>query len=93
MPPAFGGSQAIADAINDAGCRFEARSPSSNACTIDRLSTEERFVVANTTVQFCGTINSVLAFAHGLDTTLTVRVLDTDGRPGPPASIVVRVDG
>jgi hypothetical protein len=91
VPPAFGGSQAIANAINDLGCRFGARSPSGNACTVDRLSSEERFVVANTTVQFCGAVDSLLRFRQA-DTTLTVRVLDTEGRPGPSASIVVRVD-
>jgi hypothetical protein len=95
VPPGFDGSQATANAIKDFGCRFEARSPSINACTVDRLSSDERFVMANTTVQFCTSIDSVLAFPRMplRDTVLTVRVLDIDGRPGPSASIVVRVQG
>lgn len=90
-PPVFGGSQVAADAINDLGCRYGARSFDSDACTRD-FSAISGFVDPTTTVQFCPNIGigSELAFASG-DTLLTVRVRNIVGQLGPAARIVIRV--
>lgn len=93
-PPMFGGSQRAADAINDLGCRFDARTSSLFACTRDEQTLSGAFVKAGTTVQFCTSagVGSEIAFPHG-DTILTLRVLDVLGQPGPSVSIVIRVPG
>jgi hypothetical protein len=91
-PPAFGGTQAASNAINDLSCRFDARTNSSLACTRDPFQQVESFVSSDTTVQFCTNpgIGAELAFPVG-DTTVTARVLDILGQPGHPVSIVIRV--
>jgi hypothetical protein len=93
-PAAFGGSQAISNAINDLSCRFDARAVATSACTRDPFQQEGTFVGQGTTVQFCtgAGVGAELAFPIG-DTILTARVLDDGGFPGPPQSIVVRVFG
>lgn len=91
-PPAFGGSQAIANAINDFSCRFEPRRFTTDACTRD-ANGDDRFVsTGSRIVQFCSEVGVgvELSFAIG-DTRLTARALDAAGHPGPPASIIVRV--
>ena len=89
-PPVFGGSQAVANAINDLSCRFNARSVAGDACTRDESATS-RFVDPTTSVQFCPRvgIGSELAFPAG-DTLLTVRVRNNLGQLGETASIVIR---
>jgi len=91
-PPAFTGSQAISNAINDFSCRFDARANSTLACTRDPFTQMSTFVGGNSTVQFCTTtgVGDEIAFPVG-DTILTARVRDVVGQPGPPTSIVVRV--
>jgi hypothetical protein len=91
-PPVFGGSQAISNAINDLACRFEARGSSTFACTRDPFTQMEGFVSTASTVQFCTNpgVGAEIAFPPG-DTTLSVRIRDVLGQPGPPASIVIRV--
>ena len=88
----FGGSQADSNAINDLSCRFDARTASGLACTRDAFQQVEGFVSNDSTVQFCSSpgVGSEIAFPPG-DTTVTARVLDIVGQPGPPASIVIRV--
>jgi hypothetical protein len=90
-PPMFGGSQAAANAINDLGCRFNARTSSGDACTKNNQQ-DASFVVPSTRVQFCPAvgIGSEIAFPIG-DTKFTARVTDVIGQPGPPASIIIRV--
>ena len=90
-PPMFGGSQESANAINDLGCRFNARTTSGDACTKNSQQ-DPSFVVASTRVQFCPAlgIGSEIEFPVG-DTRVTVRVTDIIGQPGPPASIIIRV--
>ncbi len=90
VPPAFGGSQATANAINDFACRFSART-AGETCTRD-FSSNPIFVDPTSTLQFCPQvgIGSELAFGVG-DTLLTVRIRNTIGQLGPSASIVVRV--
>jgi hypothetical protein len=93
-PPLFGGTQAVSNAINDFGCRFDARTSSSLACTRDAFQQTESFVDGRSTVQFCTSlgIGTEMAFPPG-DTILTARVRDLIGQPGPPVSIVIRVLG
>lgn len=90
-PPVFGGTQASADAINDLGCRFNARPNSDLACTRNVFQ-EPAFVNPATRVQFCPAlgIGAEIAFPLG-DTRVTARVTDTLGQPGLPQSIIIRV--
>jgi len=90
-PPMFGGTQASANAINDLGCRFNARVTTGDACTKNSQQ-DPSFVNPATRVQFCPAIGvgSELTFPVG-DTRLTVRVTDIIGQPGPPSSIIIRV--
>jgi hypothetical protein len=91
VPRAFGGSQAVANAINDLGCRFDARSSTIQACTRDSFGTYG-FTNPASTVQFCTSpgVGTELAFPLG-DTIVTARVRDVVGQPGQPSSIAVRV--
>jgi hypothetical protein len=97
-PPMFGGSQASADAINDLGCRFDARLSAqggmtgAGACTRN-ASQDPAFVSSQTKVQFCPQIGigTELAFPIGVDTRITARVTDIVGQPGLPAAIIVRI--
>ena len=89
-PPDFGGSQASINAINDLGCRFDART-ADLACTRN-ASDDPAFVATRTTVQFCPTVDigAEIAFPDG-DTRVTARVTDASGQPGLTASIIIRV--
>lgn len=91
-PPAFSGSQTIADRVNDLGCRFDARNSNGDACTVAPITREPRFANSQSTAQFCSSpgVGAEMAFPHG-DTRLTVRGRDTVGQPGFPTSIIVRV--
>jgi hypothetical protein len=87
----FDGTQAVANAINDLGCRFDARTASMLACTRDGFGTY-RFTNPASTVQFCTSpgIGAELAFPLG-DTIVSARVRDVVGQPGLPSSIAIRV--
>ncbi len=91
VPRAFGGTQAIANAINDLGCRFDGRSSTMLACTRDSFG-NYGFTNAASTVQFCTSpgVGAELAFAVG-DTIVCARVRDVLGQPGQPSCIAVRV--
>jgi len=91
VPPVFGGSQTVSNAINDLSCRFDARTASTVACTRNAFQVDG-FVSPASRIQFCTTpgVGAEFAFPIG-DTTLTARVLDVVGQPGPPANIVIRV--
>jgi hypothetical protein len=104
MPPiggvpaaaSFAATQAISDAINDFACRFVdgsglkmGRGSDADSCIKwpDGLS---HFALEESSAQFCGAIAEDFAFPVG-DTTVSVRLNDVDGRPGPPISFVIRV--
>jgi hypothetical protein len=72
--------------VNDFACRFSAE-----PCTLDQFG-EPRFLAANSTVQFCAVIDSVIGFASG-DTRVSGRLRDTDGHVGAVQQLVVRVGG
>ena len=85
-------SQTIANTLNDLSCRFDAHF-SDDACTIPDPATEQlRFVMDDSTTQFCtaAVVGGEWAFPHG-DTLLTVQWRDTDGKVGAPRQLVVRV--
>ncbi len=90
-PPDFDpNSQAVADALNDFGCRFDVHT-SDNPCTNDGAG-NPAFLGPGTTLQYCTltVVGAELHFPPG-DTVLTVQVRDTDGHIGFPATLVVRV--
>lgn len=105
-PPTFGGvpgidppqledPDAIADALNDFGCRFidGEGQPLGRSCGTGCVrfeSGESGCVDERTQVQFCGQVAMPLAFPPG-DTLVTVRVRDKGGNLGPPARLIVRV--
>ncbi|MDX2168754.1 MAG: hypothetical protein SF182_16905 [Deltaproteobacteria bacterium] len=91
VPPTFGGSQAVSNAINDFSCRFDARGSSMQACTRDGFSAYT-FTEPSSTIQFCTSpgIGTELAFPLG-DTIVTARVRDVAGQPGHAKSIAIRV--
>ncbi len=91
----FEQTQEVANALNDLGCRFVdgsgqtiARS-SSEACT-SSSDGGFRFVDSTSLVQFCGLIAEAFSFPVG-DTTVTVRLRDQFGVPGPESAMVIRV--
>jgi hypothetical protein len=90
LPAAFGGTQAVANAINDLSCRFDARGSSGQACTRDSFGVYT--FTGNSTVQFCTSpgVGIELAFPIG-DTIVTARVRDIAGQPGHSKSIAIRV--
>ncbi|MGD9765486.1 MAG: hypothetical protein AB7V27_17455 [Candidatus Binatia bacterium] len=91
-PPAMGGNQAVANAINDLGCRFNARVNADLACTRDNNGNFNFAKPQAGVVQFCPVvgIGSELSFPLG-DTRVTAWVTDNIGQPGQPKSIIVRV--
>jgi len=90
-PPQFGGSTVVSAAINDLSCRFNPRGTQFDACTRNGQK-DTAFASSESTVQFCSdpAVGAEIAFPIG-DTRLTVRVRDTTGIPGEPASMILRV--
>jgi hypothetical protein len=79
--PSFAPRQRISDALNDFACRFETFVESGSSCTKE-ANGDYSFVKPDTTTQFCMIVARAWAFPVG-DTMLTVRLLDTEGNPGP----------
>lgn len=94
-PPQFGGTQAVANAINDLSCRFKdglglrRGRESIDACT-QSADGVFRFVEPTSSFQYCGLINEPLSFPPG-DTVVTAVVRDVAGNVSSPRRIVVRV--
>lgn len=97
-PPRIEEPLAIADALNDFGCRFidGTGEPLGRICGQGcvRFESGESGCVTElqADVQFCGQINMPLTFPPG-DTLVTARVRDQAGNLGPPAQLIVRVTG
>jgi len=91
----FEETQNVSNAINDLSCRCVNGSGlpggrrEAEACTVFGDG-EFAFIDDTSTVQFCALIAEPFGFPLG-DTTISVRVRDSTGQPGPPASFVVRV--
>jgi hypothetical protein len=78
-------------AVNDFSCRFDVRTLSGTGpCTRNGFGADV-FESSASVIQFCAIIGSEVALPEG-DTRFTVRGRDTLGRPGPPRSILIRVD-
>jgi len=97
FPPEFLPVQAVADAVNDLGCRFDdgtgnpfARGNALDACTRSDQGFGFGFVDRTSTVQFCALVNSGWPFPAG-DTILAARIRDAAGNLGARREIVVRV--
>jgi len=82
--------------VNDLACRFLdglgqplGRGPN-NPCVKFRPSEDYRFVNPASTMEFCGRVESAIAFPVG-DTLITVRLRDIDGHVGEPAYFIVRI--
>jgi hypothetical protein len=94
-PASFDDTQAISDALNDLGCRFNDGTgtpggrDADSAC-VQFADGEFRFVDTSATVEFCGFISFPLRFPDG-DTIVTARVRDSNGIAGPPRQIVIRI--
>lgn len=98
-PPKFGGIPAIspmdfsetkkiAAALNDMSCRFETFIESNASCT-NAPNGDFAFINDETDVQFCMVVARKWRFPEG-DTTVSVRVRDRDGNPGPVSKFVLR---
>jgi hypothetical protein len=93
-PPQIENPTAIADALNDFGCRFVDGGGAAvgrrcaDGCV--RFDTGEFGCQSSATVQFCGAISAPLAFRGG-DTLVTVRVRGGDGQLGAPAQLIMRI--
>jgi hypothetical protein len=88
-PPSFDPTQYNINAWNDYACRFTTAQASTDACSRNANGVFA-FLGQGTRVQYCYHTDLIASFPIG-DTTLTVRVLDTSGVPGPTARIKVRV--
>ena len=88
VPPDFGPSQSITDALQDFACRFTAFT-SSTPCTLDRNGNSS-VVSQGATVQFCDQIATNAQLPLG-ETVLTAQVADVSRNIGPTAQVVIRV--
>jgi len=87
-PPKFAENKEISEVLNDFACRFEIFLQPDSACTVDKNG-EFDFESKESTLQFCMVVAKAWAFPPG-NTMLAVRVLDTDGNPGPIKQMRVR---
>lgn len=95
-PLVFAANQAVANAINDFGCRINdgtGRSLGVNQ-TEDACTTftdgSSHFVAAETTAQFCAPISSARQFPVG-STVVAARVRDSAGEMGPVREMIVHI--
>ena len=94
-PPRLDDPDAIADALNDFGCRFidGAGATQGRSCALACIRFDDGEFHCeddDTEQQFCAPISMPLQFPDG-DTLVTARVRDVLGNLGPPAQLIVRV--
>ncbi len=99
-PPNFGGIPAIkpanfaetkkiSNALNDMSCRFETFIESDSSCT-NAPNGDFSFITGEeASVQFCMVVARKWRFPEG-DTTVSVRLRDREGNPGPVSKFVLR---
>lgn len=99
-PPNFGGVPAISPAdfsetkkvsgaLNDLSCRFETFIESDSSCT-NAPNGDFSFISGDeASVQFCMVVARKWRFPEG-DTTVSVRVRDREGNPGPVSKFILR---
>lgn len=88
-PPSFAENQDVANALNDASCRFSVVNNPAKGCTMDVFG-NQRFMHPQSRTQFCLAVGGTEIFPEG-DTLVTARVLDVDGNPGPVSQILIHV--
>ncbi len=81
-------SQKISDTLLDASCRFETFIESSSSCTVNKRG-DFSFVKPDSMVQYCMVVAKAWEFQEG-DTTVSARVRDVEGNPGPVAQLIIR---
>lgn len=89
VPPGFDGTQAISNALNDIGCRFQVATRRGAAYTVNNFR-QASFVADATRVQFCLPVTASLTFAQG-DTAVSVQVRDQAGKLSTPQRLLVRI--
>lgn len=95
-PLAYAGTQTIADAINDFGCRVNdgRGQPVGVSSTIDACTLfpdgQYHYVDATTTVQFCAPISQPWSFLRG-STVVRARLRDVSGAVGAEREMLVRI--
>lgn len=87
--PHFGGSQKVADTLNDLACNFDVITSPRFACTIDRFQAPN-FLGNVSELQFCLQVTNRLQFPPG-DTRCSVRLRDEGGTLGPLRQFILRV--
>lgn len=87
-PPSFDETPQVSAALNDLSCRFETFIESPGSCTVQDTG-DFSFLAKDTDVQFCMVVARSWQFADG-DTTVSVRLRDTDGNPGSVQRFVLR---
>ena len=92
----FDETQAISNAMNDFACRFVngdreplGRINSEQSC-FESEDSVPRFANPASRIQFCALLAPGFEFPVG-DTTVTVRLRDSAGDTGPPASLIIHV--
>lgn len=90
--PGFGGSDLAVRAINDLSCRFDVRQTSSEACTHNAQGQGQFKMLGASTIQFCGAVDSLIAFPAHARTRITVRARDDVRQPGPEQSMIVEIE-
>ncbi len=99
-PPKFGGIPAVSPtswaetkqvsaALNDLSCRFETFIESDSSCTNARNGDFAFVSGEEASVQFCMVVARKWRFPEG-DTTVSVRIRDREGNPGPVSKFVLR---
>jgi hypothetical protein len=87
-PPSFAATAKVAATLNDLSCRFHTFIESAESCTLDKYG-DYSFVESGSTTQFCMVVARAWNFQAG-DTTVSVRLRDIEGNPGPVSRFVLR---
>lgn len=87
-PANFAETPEVSAAINDFSCRFEVFGESEYSCTLDNTG-EFHFLNGDSEVQFCMVVARKWNFPDG-DTTVSVRLRDREGNPGPISKFILR---
>lgn len=86
-PASFAETAAVSAAINDMSCRFEVFGESEYSCTVNKFG-DFSFLDDKSAVQFCMVVARKWNFPDG-DTTVSVRLRDREGNPGPISKFIL----
>jgi len=87
-PVTWKDSKKLSDTLLDASCRFEIFIESAGSCTVNKRG-DFSFVNPDSSVQFCMVVAKAWEFPVG-ETTVSARVLDVEGNPGPVSQFKMR---